>query len=103
MFRLVVFGVLVVVTCLTVATHIWWIPALQYPLLLGTLAHTAATPDSLAGATDAHGGTLKAERIGFVLELLTNVAGYFLLTMVGARLWTVAAKRNSKPTTPLSC
>jgi hypothetical protein len=93
----VAFLVVVLVACLTVAAHIWGIPALlDYPLVLGTLAHAAVTPDSLAGVTDAHGGILDDERIGFFVELLTNVAVYFLLTIAVVRLWGLAGNLKAK-------
>ena len=93
----VAFLVVVLVACLTVAAHIWGISALlDYPLALGTLAHAAVTPDSLAGVTDAHGGTLEEERIGFFVELLTNVAAYFLVTIAVVRLWGLAGSLTSK-------
>jgi hypothetical protein len=93
----VAFSVVGLVTCLTIAAHIWGISALlDYPLVLGTLAHAAVTPDSLAGVTDAHGGTLEEERIGFFVELLTNVAVYFLFTLAVVRFWGLAGNLKAK-------
>jgi hypothetical protein len=84
--RGLVFAVLVVIVCLTFAYHIWVIPLLRYPLLPGVIVHTAVVGDTLRGATDAHGGTVSEEQIGFAAELLTNLVSYFLLLMVIGRV-----------------
>jgi hypothetical protein len=72
--------------CLTLAYHTWTIPHLRLFLLPGVMAHAAVTPDSILGSTDAHGGTLWEERIGFATELTINAGVYFLLGIVVARL-----------------
>lgn len=84
--RRLFFAVLLMIVCLTLASHIWIIPFLYYPLLSGVIVHTAEVGDSLRGATDAHGGTLFEERLGFAEELLTNPGAYSLLAVAIGRL-----------------
>ena len=79
--------VLGIVVCLTVVNHIWWLPVLRYPLFPGIAVHNAVTGDRLAGATDAHGGTLAEERTGFLAEILVNVGLYFLLATAMSKWW----------------
>jgi len=77
---------LVGIACLTVASHVWIIPLLHYPLLPGVMVHTVMAGDSLRGATDAHGGTAGEERLAFVVELLTNLGVYLLLAVAIGRV-----------------
>jgi len=72
--------VVLAVVALTLVDHLWWIPALKYPLFPGIMAHRAiADPGSVAD-------TLSKERIGFAAELFVNLAVYSLLTLAALSL-----------------
>jgi hypothetical protein len=70
------------VLSLTLASHYWWIPALNYPLSPGTLAsRVVADPTAV-------NHTLSRAKIGFVTELLVNEAIYLLLTLAALKMRT---------------
>jgi hypothetical protein len=62
--------ILLAVVCLTLISHIWWAPALEYPLFPGVMVHRAIADPRSANHT------LAKEKLGFVAELFANLMAY---------------------------
>jgi len=71
-----VITVVAVIVLLTLVNHTWWTPMLSYPLYPGI----AASRLVLRGRME----TLTLDKIGFAVEIATNLTAYMLACLLAA-------------------